>query len=111
MKLDEAKKILGSVGYSVSENLDGYFKNTVKSLMESLESRRATKTKSYQILSEMARFNGRYTGSFAGLEGAGSGACAGWMLHREVHRHPVGTAAVGLGALLGACGKREHPYI
>ena len=37
MKLDEAKKILGSVGYSVSENLDGYFKNTVKSLMESLE--------------------------------------------------------------------------
>lgn len=72
MKLDEAKKILGSVGYSVSENLDSYFKNTVKSLMESLESRRATKTKSYQILSEMARFNGRYTGSFAGLEGAGT---------------------------------------
>ena len=72
MKLDEAKKILGSVGYSVSENLDSYFKNTVKSLMESLESRRATKTKSYQILSEMARFNGRYTGSFAGLEDAGT---------------------------------------
>ena len=72
MKLDEAKKILGSVGYSVSENLDSYVKNTVKSLMESLESRRATKTKSYQILSEMARFNGRYTGSFAGLEGAGT---------------------------------------
>lgn len=72
MKLDEAKKILGSVGYSVSENLDRYFKNTVKSLMESLESRRATKTKSYQILSEMARFNGRYTGSFAGLEDAGT---------------------------------------
>ena len=38
MKLDEAKKILGSVGYSVSENLDSYVKNTVKSLMESLES-------------------------------------------------------------------------
>ena len=72
MKLDEAKKILGSVGYSVSENLDSYVKNTVKSLMESLESRRATKTKSYQILSEMARFNGRYTGSFAGLEDAGT---------------------------------------
>lgn len=72
MKLEEAKKILGSVGYSVSENLDSYVKNTVKSLMESLESRHATKTKSYQILSEMARFNGRYTGSFAGLEDAGT---------------------------------------
>lgn len=72
MKLEEAKKILGSVGYSVNENLDSYVKNTVKSLMESLESRHATKTKSYQILSEMARFNGRYTGSFAGLEDAGT---------------------------------------
>lgn len=72
MKLDEAKKILGSVGYTVSENLDSYVKNTVKSLMESLESRHATKTKSYQILSEMARFNGRYTGSFSGLEDAGT---------------------------------------
>ena len=72
MKLNEAKKILGSVGYSINENLDSYVKNTVKNLMESLESRRATKTKSYQILSEMARFNGRYTGSFAGLEDAGT---------------------------------------
>ena len=72
MKLEEAKKILGSVGYSVNENLDSYVKNTVKSLIESLESRHATKTKSYQILSEMARFNGRYTGSFAGLEDAGT---------------------------------------
>ena len=82
MKLDEAKKILGSVGYSVSENLDGYFKNTVKSLMESLESRRATKTKSYQILSEMARFNGRYTGSFAGLEDAINKTSIGWRVPR-----------------------------
>ncbi|MBQ2653487.1 MAG: hypothetical protein IJF83_08020 [Methanobrevibacter sp.] len=72
MKLNEAKKILGSVGYSVNDNLDGYVKNTVKNLMESLESRRATRTKSYQILSEMARFTGRYTGSFAGLEDAGT---------------------------------------
>lgn len=72
MKLDEAKIILGSVGYTVKENLDGFVKNTINQLIESLESRNAINTKAYSILSEMARFNGNYTGSFAGLEDAGT---------------------------------------
>ena len=72
MELNEAKKILGSVGYSVNGKSKDDFKKTVKDLMESMESRNATRTKAYQILSEMARFNGRYTGSFSGLENAGT---------------------------------------
>ena len=72
MELNEAKKILGSVGYSVNSKSKDDFKKTVKDLMESMESRNATRTKAYQILSEMARFNGRYTGSFSGLENAGT---------------------------------------
>ena len=73
MKLSEAKQILGSLGYSVMEpDLDRQISDTVGQLLESLESRHATHTKSYKILSEMARFNGRYIGSFAGLEDAGT---------------------------------------
>lgn len=73
MELSKAKQILESVGYTVKTgNLDSHITKTVNSLLESLESRNATRTKAYSILSEMARFNGRYTGSFTGLEDAGT---------------------------------------
>lgn len=73
MELSKAKQILESVGYTVKTgNLDTHITKTVNSLLESLEARNATRTKAYSILSEMARFNGRYTGSFAGLENAGT---------------------------------------
>lgn len=73
MEPSKAKQILESVGYTVKTgSLASHITKTVNSLLESLESRNATRTKAYSILSEMARFNGRYTGSFAGLEDAGT---------------------------------------
>lgn len=71
MKLNEAKYILESTGFTV-KNTESSFDKAVQSLMESMESRKATGTKAYSILSEMARFRGKYVDSFAGLEDAGT---------------------------------------
>ena len=71
MKLNEAKYILESTGFTV-KNTESSFDKAVSSLMESMEARNATGTKAYSILSEMARFRGKYVDSFAGLEDAGT---------------------------------------
>lgn len=71
MKVENAKFILESMGYTVKEK-ELTFEESVTKLLESMEARNATRTGAYAILNEMARFNGRYTGSFAGLEDAGT---------------------------------------
>lgn len=71
MQINKAKFILESLGYSVKEK-ELTVEESIEKLLESMEARNATRTGAYAILTEMARFKGRYTGSFAGLENAGT---------------------------------------
>lgn len=72
MNLNEATHILSSLGYNVEFDMDADIQRDINFIKESMETRRHTHNDSYRIISEMARFNGRYVGSFAGLEDAGT---------------------------------------
>ena len=72
MNLNEATHILSSLGYNVEFDMDADIQKDIKFIKESMEKRRHTHNDSYRIISEMARFNGRYVGSFEGLENAGT---------------------------------------